>query len=261
MKNEPILWNRKDEIGDLVKQYNLMISKLEESAKKLSKSEREGAWRDIARQIAHEIKNPLTPMKLSVQHLQRAWNDKHPKLDETFEKVSKTIITQIDVLNDLASEFSNYAKMPTPTFSIINLRNEIQPIIDLYQNQEHIKIEVNIPEHLSVFFDLNYFNRTFNNIIKNAIQAIPEETQGIVEIYTQETENEVKIFVSDNGKGINPKDAEKIFTPYFSTKIYGMGLGLPMVKNMIEAVGGKISFKNAETAGTIFEISLPKERQ
>ena len=158
MKNEPILWNRKDEIGDLVNQYNLMISKLEESANKLAKSEREGAWRDIAKQIAHEIKNPLTPMKLSVQHLQRAWNDKHPKLEKTFHKVSKTIITQIDVLNDLASEFSNYVKMPTPTFSNINLSNEIQPIIDLYQNIDNIKMDIQIPADLDVYFDLNYFN-------------------------------------------------------------------------------------------------------
>lgn len=256
-KNEPILWNRKDEIGDLVKQYNLMIDKLEESASKLAQSEREGAWRDIARQIAHEIKNPLTPMKLSVQHLQRAWNDKHPKLEETFHKVSKTIITQIDVLNDLASEFSNYAKMPTPEFNNIHLLEALQPIIDLHQNDENIKIMNQINDDLYVYFDQNYLNRTFTNLIKNATQAIPDDIKGLIDISATIENDFVKISISDNGKGISAKDALKVFTPYFSTKIHGMGLGLPMVKNMIEAVGGKISFKSTENVGTVFEVILP----
>jgi nitrogen fixation/metabolism regulation signal transduction histidine kinase len=234
-----------------------MIDKLEESANKLAQSEREGAWRDIARQIAHEIKNPLTPMKLSVQHLQRAWNDKHPKLEETFHKVSKTIITQIDILNDLASEFSNYAKMPTPEFNNINLLAVIQPIVDLNQNDENIKIVNQISNDIYVFFDHNYLNRTFVNLIKNAIQAIPDEVKGLIDI-SAVIENEfVKVNISDNGKGINTIDAVKIFTPYFSTKINGMGLGLPMVKNMIEAAGGKISFTSIENVGTVFEVILP----
>jgi nitrogen fixation/metabolism regulation signal transduction histidine kinase len=230
---------------------------LEESAKKLAQSEREGAWRDIARQIAHEIKNPLTPMKLSVQHLQRAWNDKHPKLEETFHKVSKTIITQIDVLNDLASEFSNYAKMPTPEFNTIHLLEAIQPIIDLNQNDENIKIINQITADIYVYFDHNYLNRTFINLIKNAVQAIPEEAKGLIDISATIENDLVKINISDNGKGISKIDAAKIFTPYFSTKIYGMGLGLPMVKNMIEAAGGKISFTSSVNVGTIFEVILP----
>lgn len=255
-KNEPILWNRKDEIGDLVKQYNLMIDKLAESANKLAQSEREGAWRDIARQIAHEIKNPLTPMKLSVQHLQRAWKDQHPKLEETFHKVSKTIITQIDVLNDLASEFSNYAKMPTPAFENIQLKDALQPIIDLHQNDDNIKIINQIPDELIVYFDHNYLIRTFTNLIKNAAQAIPDDKKGLIDISATVEGQQVKIHVSDNGKGISYNDADKIFTPYFSTKIYGMGLGLPMVKNMIEAAGGKISFTSKENEGTVFEVIL-----
>ncbi|MFA9212561.1 MAG: ATP-binding protein [Candidatus Methylacidiphilales bacterium] len=256
-KNEPILWNRKDEIGDLVKQYNLMIDKLAESANKLAQSEREGAWRDIARQIAHEIKNPLTPMKLSVQHLQRAWKDQHPKLEETFHKVSKTIITQIDVLNDLASEFSNYAKMPTLAFENIQLKDALQPIIDLHQNDDNIKIINQITDELLVYFDHNYLNRTFTNLIKNAAQAIPEDRKGLIDISAIIEGHQVKIHVSDNVKGISNNDADKIFTPYFSTKIYGMGLGLPMVKNMIEAAGGTISFISKENEGTVFEVILP----
>jgi nitrogen fixation/metabolism regulation signal transduction histidine kinase len=234
-----------------------MIDKLEESASKLAQSEREGAWRDIARQIAHEIKNPLTPMKLSVQHLQRAWNDKHPKLEETFHKVSKTIITQIDVLNDLASEFSNYAKMPTPEFRDIHLLAALQPIIDLHQNDENIKIINQTTDDIYVYFDHNYLNRTFTNLIKNATQAIPEDVKGLIDISATIENGFVKILISDNGKGISANDASKIFTPYFSTKIHGMGLGLPMVKNMIEAVGGKISFTSTENVRTVFEVVLP----
>jgi nitrogen fixation/metabolism regulation signal transduction histidine kinase len=234
-----------------------MIDKLAESANKLAQSEREGAWRDIARQIAHEIKNPLTPMKLSVQHLQRAWKDQHPKLEETFHKVSKTIITQIDILNDLASEFSNYAKMPTPEFENILLKDALQPIIDLHQNDENIKIINQIPEDVYVYFDSNYLNRTFTNLIKNASQSIPDDRKGLINISATVDDNNLKIIVSDNGKGISKININKVFTPYFSTKIYGMGLGLPMVKNMIEAAGGKITFISKEDEGTIFEVILP----
>jgi len=161
------------------------------------------------------------------------------------------------VLNDLASEFSNYAKMPTPEFNNIHLLEALQPIIDLHQNDENIKIMNQINDDLYVYFDQNYLNRTFTNLIKNATQAIPEDTKGLIDISATIENDFVKISISDNGKGISTKDALKVFTPYFSTKIHGMGLGLPMVKNMIEAAGGKISFKSTENVGTVFEVVLP----
>jgi HAMP domain-containing protein len=147
-KNEPIDWNRNDEIGELVKAYNNMIDQLQESAEKLGRSEREGAWRDIARQIAHEIKNPLTPMKLSVQHLERAWNDQSPKLPETFKKVTKTLIAQIDILSELATEFSSFAKMPAPEYEEILLNEMIEQVIHLQGQTFEGKLIFNLEEQI-----------------------------------------------------------------------------------------------------------------
>lgn len=256
-KNEPILWHRNDEIGELVEQYNRMIEKLEESAQKLAQSEREGAWRDIARQIAHEIKNPLTPMKLSIQHLQRSWADKSPKLDETLARVSKTLITQIDTLSELADEFSNFAKMPTPEYENISLRKLLQQNLDLYRVNQELEITLDCEEGIEVYFDANYLNRTLTNLIKNAIQAVTEGTKPVINLWVEIQKSKVLLHVRDNGAGIDPADAAKIFTPYYSTKIYGMGLGLPMVKNMVEAAGGRIDFISEKGKGTTFTVTLP----
>lgn len=256
-KNQPIHWQRNDEIGALVKQYNSMIEKLEESAEKLAQNEREGAWRDIAKQIAHEIKNPLTPMKLSVQHLQRAWGDESPKLEETFQRVSKTLITQIDLLSELANEFSNFAKMPAPENEYIHVKTALNEVINLFIHAENISIAFTCEDEIYIYFDINYFNRVFSNLIKNGIQAVPENRIIEIKIDVVKKENFVSILIKDNGIGISDTDAIKIFTPYFSTKIYGMGLGLPMVKNMVETAGGKITFVSNETEGTVFEVNLP----
>ncbi len=256
-KNEPIYWNRKDEIGELVKQYNLMIDQLEESAEKLAKSEREGAWRDIAKQIAHEIKNPLTPMKLSVQHLERAWNDKSEKLPETFARVTRTLITQIDTLSDLATEFSSFAKMPTPKYEPIYVSQLVDEIVHLQQQVFDGEIIFENKTAIVLWFDAGYLNRTLTNLIKNACQAIPEDRKGKVEVRVMELDGFIQIEVQDNGSGIAKPEREKIFMPYFSTKVIGMGLGLPIVKGMIESGGGSISFESEEEVGTTFIVRLP----
>ena len=256
-KNEPIYWNRKDEIGELVKQYNLMIDQLEESASKLAKSEREGAWRDIAKQIAHEIKNPLTPMKLSVQHLERAWNDKSPKLPETFARVTRTLITQIDTLSDLATEFSSFAKMPTPKNEPIHVAQLVEEIVHLQQQVFEGEIKFDIQTNATLFYDTSYLNRTLTNLIKNACQAIPDDREGKVEVRVFENDNQLVIEVHDNGTGISLEEREKVFMPYFSTKVIGMGLGLPIVKGMIESGGGSITFETEEGIGTTFIVKLP----
>jgi two-component system, NtrC family, nitrogen regulation sensor histidine kinase NtrY len=259
-KNEPILWNRKDEIGELVKEYNLMLNQLEESASKLAKSEREGAWRDIARQIAHEIKNPLTPMKLSVQHLERAWNDQSPKLPETFARVTKTLITQIDTLSDLATEFSSFAKMPAPRYENIDVYNLLDQIVHLQLQTFDGKIEVNCQQELLLWYDASYLNRTLTNLVKNATQAIPEDKEGLINIRVNVDEEWMQIEVQDNGTGISEEQKEKVFMPYFSTKVIGMGLGLPIVKSMIESGGGSIWFETKWGTGTIFKIRLPLKK-
>jgi nitrogen fixation/metabolism regulation signal transduction histidine kinase len=218
-KNEPIKWKRKDEIGDLVEQYNLMIDKLAESANILAQSEREGAWRDIAKQIAHEIKNPLTPMKLSVQHLERTWNDKSPKLEDTFKRVTKTLITQIDTLNELASEFSSYAKMPDPVIEKNQLYQSLNSIVDLYTGTDEAEILLECEEELYVLFDAGYLNRVVSNLVKNGIQAAIEGQTPKIEIIVIVQEQFVRIQIKDNGTGVSDEKAGNIFTPYFSTKI------------------------------------------
>ena len=256
--NEPILWQRDDEIGELVKQYNSMILQLDESARKLAETERQGAWREIARQIAHEIKNPLTPMKLSVQHLQRAFANNDANIGEKIAKTSNLLITQIDILSDLANEFSSYAKMPAPTYENLHVLYTISQLAELYKQGSSHQIFIRCNEQLNIVFDNGYFNRIVSNLIKNALQAIPDDVEGLVQIEVIEHNENIKIYVKDNGSGISSEQATKIFTPYFSTKISGMGLGLPIVKNMIESSGGTIKFTSTVGVGTEFCVTIPK---
>lgn len=258
--NEPILWQRDDEIGELVKQYNRMIAELDASARKLAETERQGAWRDIARQIAHEIKNPLTPMKLSVQHLQRAYANNDNNIGDKITRTTNLLIAQIDVLSELANEFSSYAKMPAPTYENINVKSTLSQLVDLYSQGNEHKISLHCAENLTISFDAGYFNRAISNLLKNAIQAMPEDETGEVQIDVIDHNENIKIFVKDNASGMTEEQAKNVFTPYFSTKITGMGLGLPIVKNMIESGGGSITFTTQLGVGTEFCITLPKQQ-
>ncbi len=258
--NEPIVWQRDDEIGELVKQYNRMILELDASAKKIAETERQGAWREIARQVAHEIKNPLTPMKLSIQHLQRAYANNDVNIGEKIKRTSDLLIAQIDILSDMASEFSSFAKMPTPNYEIINLNKLLSQVINLYSEGNNHQFTLYCNKEVSLFFDYGYLNRAVSNLVKNALQAMPESESCAVQIEVIESNDVIKIFVKDNAKGMTDEQAAKIFTPYFSTKVTGMGLGLPIVKNMIESGGGTISFTTQFGVGTEFCITLPKRQ-
>jgi two-component system nitrogen regulation sensor histidine kinase NtrY len=258
--NEPIVWKRDDEIGELVKQYNSMIMQLDESARKLAETERQGAWREIARQIAHEIKNPLTPMKLSIQHLQRAYANQDANIGDKIKRTSELLITQIEVLSELANEFSSFAKMPTPSYEEINVYQSLRQLVDLYSQGNEHNIQLHCNKHISIQFDSGYFNRIMTNLLKNAIQAMPENKQGEILIDVIDGNEVVRIYVKDNGTGMSEEQAANIFVPYFSTKISGMGLGLPIVKNMIESGGGSISFTTQQSVGTEFCITLPKQQ-
>ena len=257
-KNEPISWYRNDEIGELVKQYNQMIEQLEASARKLAETEREGAWREIARQIAHEIKNPLTPMKLSIQHLQRAYALNDPNISEKIDRTAKLLVKQIDTLSELATEFSSFAKMPAPVYESIDVCQELQTIIDLYRLETPHTIIYTCNLQHELYFDRSYLTRAVGNLIKNALQAILENTEGLVTVTVNESESDFIIEVTDNGSGMTEESASMIFKPYFSTKVSGMGLGLPIVKNMIESGNGKIFFKTKPGSGSTFTIVLPK---
>ncbi|MEZ4880358.1 MAG: HAMP domain-containing sensor histidine kinase [Chitinophagales bacterium] len=258
-KNVPLEWNRDDEIGLLVKQYNLMLAELEKSAKLLSRTEREGAWREMAKQVAHEIKNPLTPMKLSIQHLQRALLDDSDDVKALTKKVSQRLIEQIDNLTDIASAFSDFAKMPKAEKEKIDLLPAIISTADLFSETENITINLQLPtKPCYALGDNNQWLRVCTNIIKNAIQAIPENENGIITITLIEKEDNYLLSIEDNGKGIEQHQVEKIFEPNFTTKSSGTGLGLAICKNIIERMDGRIWFETQVDNYTIFYISIPK---
>jgi signal transduction histidine kinase/ABC-type glycerol-3-phosphate transport system permease component len=260
--NELIVYNRDDEIGLLVKQYNKMVMELEESANQMAETEREGAWREMAKQVAHEIKNPLTPMKLSLQHLQRAYSSgPSEKLDALFAKTSKLIIEQVDSLSTMASEFSNFAQMPEDKFEVFDISKILQGTKDLFKQSENAEIRASVAPEIYVHADPEQVRRVFNNLIKNAIQAIPEGRDGKVEITLTTTSGIVYITVKDNGKGIPLENYKKVFVPNFSTKNSGMGLGLAICRKIVETAKGKISFTSEINKGTTFTVILPQSEK
>jgi signal transduction histidine kinase len=257
-KNAKIEWTRKDEIGRLVEEYNRMIDEMEKSAELLARSERESAWRQMARQVAHEIKNPLTPIKLSMQLLMRAWNDKAPDWEVRLKRFSQTLIMQIDTLSSIASEFSDFAQMPEPQIQQFDIIPLVQQSVSLFHDQSdsNITFETDLQECF-IKADPNQILRVFNNLIKNALQAIPGDRQGEIRIKLAIIENACEISFQDNGTGIANDRQTRIFSPNFTTKTAGMGLGLAMVKNIIENSSGRIWFKTDPGEGTTFFVSLP----
>lgn len=255
--NQPIQWKTKDEIGILIGEYNRMLDQLQKSAGLLAKSERESAWREMAKQVAHEIKNPLTPMKLGVQHLQRAIDANHPKVEEMVKKICNTLIEQIDTLSNIATEFSHFAKMPKPEYTSVELISVLEHTCDLYNEEGHLRIV--FEEHdnaLYVQADKDQLIRVFGNLFKNALQAIPDGREGLIRLSIAVSENDLTVSVADNGIGIPKEQQGKIFVPNFTTKTSGTGLGLAMVKAMVEGMGGQVWFTTVENEGTTFFIKL-----
>ena len=260
--NEPLVWKRKDEIGSLVNEYNRMLEELQNSADRLAKSERESAWREMAKQVAHEIKNPLTPMKLSVQHLQRAWKDNHPQLHQIVERISQTLIEQIETLSSIATAFSDFAKMPKAENAMLHLEKIIETTVNLYSETENIKINYNASANkdLLLYADKDQLLRVFSNLIKNATQSIPPEREGQVNVEIETTPDHYIVAIKDNGTGISEEQVKKIFVPNFTTKTGGTGLGLAMVKSMVESMEGIVWFETVDGEGTTFFVKLNKYR-
>lgn len=258
-KNEKLIWKSKDEIGALVNQYNAKIEELEESANKLAKTERESAWREMAKQVAHEIKNPLTPMKLSIQHLERTYEQNDPEFKNRLERFSKNLIEQIDALTNIANEFSNFAKMPKAKLDIFNVIDLIKSTVELYSNETRSKIKILKPTDVEclILADKEQILRVLNNLIKNAIQAIPDNINGDIKVDYKINDSIIEISIIDNGIGISEDLKDKIFVPNFTTKSTGTGLGLALVKNIVESLEGKIWFQTVEQKGTTFYVSLP----
>ncbi len=255
--NERISYNKEDEIGSLVKDYNQKLEELEYAAQKLARSERESAWREMAKQVAHEIKNPLTPMRLSVQHLLRSYDANDPKSEEKLKRVANSIIEQIDALTNIANEFSNFAKMPRPSEELLDIIALIRTAKQVFVS-EGVSIQVVTDlDEVTVRADRNQMIRVFNNLIKNAIQATPEDRNTDIRIVITRSDYQVQIDVADNGIGIPSEKKNKIFTPYFTTKSTGTGLGLAMVRQIVENHHGTIDFDSVVDEGTTFTIMLP----
>jgi nitrogen fixation/metabolism regulation signal transduction histidine kinase len=256
--NEEIIWSRKDEIGELVDEYNKMVKKLDVSAGMLARSEREGAWREMARQVAHEIKNPLTPMKLNLQYLQMAIDSDSPNVREISLYVSKILVEQIDHLSQIAGDFAQFANIGQSKNQIFNFNDSIKQVSSLYSTNDKLHITL-LPhkEKIMIRADKTQINRLLTNLLQNAVQSVPEDKKAEIEIATVEEENNVTVSVKDNGIGISEEMRNKIFTPNFTTKTSGTGLGLAMCKGIVEKLGGRIWFETEENRYTIFFVELP----
>jgi two-component system, NtrC family, nitrogen regulation sensor histidine kinase NtrY len=259
--NKPLKWNSNDEIGLLVKEYNRTLRKLENSSVLLAKSERELAWREMAKQVAHEIKNPLTPMKLSVQLLQRALINNNTNIKEISERVTKTLIEQIDVLAEIATNFSSFAKMPVDHIEPVSLNEVLYSVTGMYNDTFDSEFSFFIPKlDTNVLVDKAKLIRVFTNIIQNAIQAIPANRKGNIALKVSKLDLKfIRVSIIDNGEGISAERGKKLFEPYFTTKTSGTGLGLAMCKDIIQNFGGRITFESTLGEGTSFHIDILME--
>ncbi len=257
-RNEKILIEDPSvEISTLIRSYNEMIDELEKSAAKLARSEREQAWREMAKQVAHEIKNPLTPMRLSVQSFERKFDPKDPNAEAKVKEFAKTLVQQIDTMSNIASAFSNFADMPAQQKETLNVIEVVKLALDIF-NEPYIHFIAD-EEEIVAKLDRTQLIRVVTNLVKNAIQAVPEVENPRILVSVASEGDKVKISIADNGVGISDEFKDKVFEPKFTTKSSGMGLGLGMVRNIVENYGGSIEFTSQFGKGTVFTVKFPKE--
>jgi|GEM_PF-5523285 len=256
--NEKLSWPNPDEIGQLIQNYNSMVDELQKSAEILAKTERDNAWKEMARQVAHEIKNPLTPMKLSIQYLQSAAKRMdEAQLREMVSKVSTTLIEQIDNLSHIATEFSHFGSMPRAKNSRVVLNDVVISVHNLFRERDDMDIQCYVPiDDIIVFADKDQLIRILNNLLKNAIQAIPPDRRGKITVRLEKRDNKAVISVEDNGVGIPDEMKDKIFEPNFTTKSSGTGLGLALSRSMVESFNGKLYFHSTVGKGTTFYLEI-----
>jgi len=233
------------EVSALVESYNKMID------------EREQAWREMAKQVAHEIKNPLTPMRLSVQSFQRKFDPQDPNIDKKVEEYTKTLIQQIDTMSSIASAFSDFAKMPAQKLELLNVVEVVELTLDIFPESD-IKF-ISKESEIIANFDRSQLIRIITNLVKNAVQSIPEDRPPHISIHLYSDHTDIVIEVNDNGSGITKAIEDRIFEPKFTTKTSGMGLGLPMIKNMIDTYNGSINFSSTIEEGSQFTVRFPKQ--
>lgn len=256
--NEPIQWDSDDEIGLMVNEYNKMLVKLEENKQALAQTEKESAWREMAKQVAHEIKNPLTPMKLTLQHLQMRIHSENPDLEKLTARPFETLLSQIDLLSDIATSFSAFARMTIPKNELFDISEVLKQTLQLYESNQEIHLIRMIEKgKFQVRGDKQLMSQIFTNIILNAIQAVPNERTPEICVSLYTIDKKAHIEIRDNGTGIPEEVQAKVFLPNFSTKFTGSGIGLALAKRGIEHAGGKIWFETKENTGTCFFIELP----
>jgi signal transduction histidine kinase len=261
-KNEPLEWKSNDEIGQLIQEYNRMLFQLGASADKLAQQERETAWREMAQQVAHEIKNPLTPMKLRLQHLQRSWQDNPEEFQTRLNDFVQSMTDQIDTLSHIAQEFSNFAKMPQSKNERLNLQDIVKSVITTFENDnQSISFFQNKTESAFINGDKSHVIRVLNNLITNAIQSIPTERSKKISLTLRFSDNYVVIKITDNGSGISPEISKRIFMPNFTTRSTGSGLGLAMVKSIVTQMSGNVAFRTQVGKGSSFFVILPLDQK
>jgi nitrogen fixation/metabolism regulation signal transduction histidine kinase len=253
--NQPLEWKSDDEIGIMVKEYNHMLSTLSNNKRELERVQRERAWREIAQQVAHEIKNPLTPIKLTFQQLERL-NDQDPRKMEKLRTAIATVLSQVEILDGVASSFSTFAKMPEPVLERIELISLLVSCKSLHEQSADIVLDVP-RERIEILADQKLLGRIFSNLVLNAIQSARSDSSIKVKISVKVSDNRVTISFTDNGSGIPESLKDKIFLPHFSTKQTGSGLGLAIAKQGIEQMGGAINFESKLGEGSTFWMEFP----
>jgi nitrogen fixation/metabolism regulation signal transduction histidine kinase len=240
--------------------FNDMVEELRTSREQIARIEREQAWKEMAKQVAHEIKNPLTPMKLSVQHLRQAFRDKVPNLEEIVARVTQTVIEQVDVLSRIASEFSNFARMPEPRFERVHVHELLRETVSLFREVEGIEFRTNFGNtHPVVVADPDELRRVFINLVRNSVQAM--DRGGRITLTTAVEDGFCRVSIVDTGYGIPPHLKERVFQPNFSTKTDGTGLGLAICRRIIEDLNGTIELESEVGRGTSVVIRLPVQKQ
>jgi two-component system nitrogen regulation sensor histidine kinase NtrY len=258
-KSEHLVYIGNDEINDLVTQYNRMVDELQDSAASLANSQREYAWREMAKQVAHEIKNPLTPMKLNIQQLYKSWKDGIPGFEKKLERFTRSQIENIETLSSIASAFSAFAKMPIPNPVEVDIVEQVRTTLELFKNTENITYRGSWPLDVTIIVlaDKEHLNGIFSNLIKNAIQSVPQGKEGMIKIGVELQGDRVIVSVGDNGTGIPEELKDNLFTPNFTTKSSGMGMGLSIVKRYVESANGRIWFESEHLKGSLFFVELP----
>jgi len=227
----------------------------------MAKVERDSAWKEMAKQVAHEIKNPLTPLKLNIQYLESKVRMNPEDAPGLIEQIAPSLIEQIDNLSEIASEFSNFAQLPTARNEQIRLNEIVKTVHDFFRKREDLTFQLFVPiNDVLVFADRNHLVRIMNNVVKNAIQSIPSDRQGEIILRLYRKDDNAIIQVTDNGSGIPEEMHDKVFSPNFTTKSSGTGLGLAISTNMLESFNGRIYFKTIENLGTDFFIEIPLMR-